>query len=434
MLHNKTVIIGVSGGIAAYKACEVVSRLRKLGTRVFVVMTDAAKKFVTPLTLQTLSNNLVSSDMFAEPKTWEVEHIALAKKADLLVIVPATADIIGKITHGIACDMLTTTVLACRSPVMIAPAMNTAMFKNPIVQKNIQTLKSLGYPFIEPATGLLACGETGEGKLAEVDTIIEKIEEFFAAHGDLKTTNAESPVQSAGIKQDLRGRRILVTAGPTREPIDPVRFITNRSTGKMGYAIAEAAAKRGAAVTLVSGPTALAVPAGLFKIVRVETAEEMFCAVTEAFEEQDAVIQCAAVADYRPKSYSESKIKKMDGGLRIELSRTKDIAAELGARKGKKVLVGFAAETDNVTVHALEKLRKKNFDFIVVNDVTKAGAGFAADTNIITIIDTAGNSKDYPLLSKAEAAEVIVSAAADCGRLVWETADGGDDAQGGKRV
>ncbi|MGP1457771.1 MAG: bifunctional phosphopantothenoylcysteine decarboxylase/phosphopantothenate--cysteine ligase CoaBC [Treponema sp.] len=414
MLHNKTIVVGVSGGIAAFKACDVVSRLKKRGAEVFVIMTDAACKFVTPLTLQILSNNFVAADMFAEPKTWEVEHIALAKKADLTVVVPATADVIGKIAHGIADDMLTTTVMACTAPVMIAPAMNTAMLRNPIVQENIRKLKSLGYPFIEPASGLLACGDTGEGKLAEVDTIIERIEEFLESQGDLKTPNAESLVQSTGIKRDLRGKRILVTAGPTREPIDPVRYITNRSTGKMGYAVAVAAAKRGAEVTLVSGPTALAVPAGLTKTVRVETAEEMFAAVTEAFEEQDAVIQCAAVADYKPKSYSDVKIKKTDGDLRIELSRTKDIAAELGKRKGKKVLVGFAAETDNVAAHALEKVRRKNFDFIVANDVTKAGAGFASDTNIITIIDADGNAEEYPLATKAAAAEII------CRRLLQE--------------
>ena len=413
MLHNKTIVIGVSGGIAAYKSCDVVSRLRKRGAEVFVIMTETACKFVTPLTLQTLSNNFVASDTLSEHQTCEVTHIVLAKKADLMVIVPATADIIGKISHGIADDMLTTTVMASRSPVMIAPAMNTAMFRNPIVQENIRKLKSLGYSFIEPASGQLACGDTGEGKLAAVDEIVEQIERFLSGQEGLQKEGLETHSPSTEREHDLRGKRILVTAGPTREPIDPVRYLTNRSTGKMGYAVAEAAVRRGAKVTLVSGPTALAAPTGLAKIVRVETAEEMFFAVTNDFAEQDAVIQCAAVADYKPKMYSDAKIKKRDDDLRIELERTKDIARELGAQKGKKVLVGFAAETDNLVAHALEKMRKKNFDFIVANDVTKAGAGFAADTNIITIIDAEGNVHDYPLASKLETADIILDKAAD---------------------
>ena len=394
MLHNKTIVIGVTGGIAAYKACDVVSKLRKRGASVYVIMTEAASKFVAPLTFQTLSNHFVVSDMFAEQKTWEVEHISLAKKADLMVIVPATADIIGKLAAGIADDMLTTTAMACRAPVMLAPAMNTGMYHNPIVQENIRKLTTLGYPVIEPVCGMLACGDEGEGKLADVDTIVEAITSF-------------------AIPQDLKGKRILVTAGPTRELIDPVRYITNRSSGKMGYAVAAQAAKRGADVTLISGPAILEAPAGIRTIVRVETAAQMYQAVIEAFPNHDAVIQSAAVADYRPKHYSDTKIKKADGDLYIELERTDDIAYEIGKIKGDKILVGFAAETDNVTEHAVQKIKKKNFDFIVANDVTKAGAGFNTDTNIITIIDAQGTAHEYPQLLKAEAADIILDTVAE---------------------
>lgn len=394
MLHNKTIVIGVTGGIAAYKACDVVSKLRKRGASVYVIMTEAASKFVAPLTFQTLSNHFVVSDMFAEQKTWEVEHISLAKKADLMVIVPATADIIGKLAAGIADDMLTTTAMACRAPVMLAPAMNTGMYHNPIVQENIRKLTTLGYPVIEPVCGMLACGDEGEGKLADVDTIVEAITSF-------------------AIPQDLKGKRILVTAGPTRELIDPVRYITNRSSGKMGYAVAAQAAKRGADVTLISGPTILEAPAGIRTIVRVETAAQMYQAVIEAFPNHDAVIQSAAVADYRPKHYSDTKIKKADGDLYIELERTDDIAYGIGKIKGDKILVGFAAETDNVTEHAVQKIKKKNFDFIVANDVTKAGAGFNTDTNIITIIDAQGTAHEYPQLLKTEAADIILDTVAE---------------------
>lgn len=394
MLHNKTIVIGVTGGIAAYKACDVVSKLRKRGASVYVIMTEAASKFVAPLTFQTLSNHFVVSDMFAEQKTWEVEHISLAKKADLMVIVPATADIIGKLAAGIADDMLTTTAMACRAPVMLAPAMNTGMYHNPIVQENIRKLTTLGYPVIEPVCGMLACGDEGEGKLADVDTIVEAIASF-------------------AVPQDLKGKRILVTAGPTRELIDPVRYITNRSSGKMGYAVAAQAAKRGADVTLISGPTILEAPAGIRTIVRVETAAQMYQAVIEAFPNHDAVIQSAAVADYRPKHYSDTKIKKADGDLYIELERTDDIAYEIGKIKGDKILVGFAAETDNVTEHAVQKIKKKNFDFIVANDVTKAGAGFNTDTNIITIIDAQGTAHEYPQLLKTEAADIILDTVAE---------------------
>ena len=417
MLHNKTIVIGVTGGIAAYKTCDVISKLRKRGASVYIIMTEAAGKFVTPLTFQTLSNHFVVSDMFAEPKTWEVEHIALAKKADLMVIVPATADIIGKVAAGIADDMLTTTVMASRAPVLFAPAMNTGMYRNPIVQGNIQKLKALRYLFVEPVCGMLACGDEGEGKLAEVDTIVEAIDAFLSgqsAPAGTATPSAAEPVcvECRAAPQDLKGKRFLVTAGPTREPIDPIRYITNRSSGKMGYAIAAQAAKRGAEVTLISGPANLEVPAGVHKIVRVETAEHMYRAVTAAFPDHDAVIQSAAVADYKPKHCSDVKIKKTDDDLYIELERNKDIAYEIGKIKGNKILVGFAAETNDMLAHAVEKIKKKNFDFIVANDVTQAGAGCGADTNIITIIDAQGNKREYPQLSKTEVADIILDAVA----------------------
>jgi len=417
MLHNKTVVIGVTGGIAAYKTCDVISKLRKRGASVHVIMTEAAGKFVTPLTFQTLSNHFVVSDMFAEPKTWEVEHIALAKKADLMVIVPATADIIGKVAAGIADDMLTTTVMASRAPVVFAPAMNTGMYRNPIVQGNIQKLKALRYLFIEPVCGMLACGDEGEGKLAEVDTIVEAIDAFLSGKSapvdTAKPLTAEPAcVGSSAVPQDLKGKRLLVTAGPTREPIDPIRYITNRSSGKMGYAIAAQAARRGAEVTLISGPANLDVPIGVRKIIHIETAEQMYRAVTAAFPDHDAVIQSAAVADYKPKHCSAVKIKKTDDDLYIELERNKDIAYEIGKIKGNKILVGFAAETNDVLAHAVEKIKKKKFDFIVANDVTQAGAGCGADTNIITIIDAQGNKREYPQLSKTEVADIILDAIA----------------------
>ena len=294
MLENKTIVVGVTGGIAAYKACDVVSRLRKLGSGVHVIMTQSACEFVAPLTLQTLSNNFVIRDMFQDPKTWEVEHIELAKAADLFLIVPATANFIGKIASGIADDMLTTTVMATRAKCIIAPAMNTNMYSNPIVQDNIDKLRGLGYGFIEPASGLLACGDTGKGKLADVDTIIESVEEYFE-----------------DINRDLEGIRIIVTAGPTIEAIDPVRYITNRSSGKMGYSIASQAVKRGARVTLVSGKTNLDRPKGLEKLIEIESANDLYKAMMSEFDKNDVVIQSAAVADYKPKSYSDKKNKKI---------------------------------------------------------------------------------------------------------------------------
>lgn len=418
MLENKTIVIGVTGGIAAYKTCDVVSALRKKGASVYVIMTKAACQFVTPLTFQTLSNHFVIADMFAEPKTWEVEHIALAKKADVLAVVPATADCIGRVAAGIADDMLTTTLMACRSPVLFAPAMNTAMYHNPIVQANIQRLRELRYLFVEPVSGHLACGDVGDGKLADVAVIVEAIEaackgtaagESSASGNGSGAVLCESPHAGSGAApQDLRGKRILVTAGPTREPLDPIRYITNRSSGKMGYAIASQAAKRGASVTLVSGPVQLDPPEHVRRLIRVETAQQMYQAVVDAFTDQDVVIQSAAVADYKPKQYSAVKIKKTDDDLCIALDRNPDIAYELGKRKGNKILVGFAAETDDVMLHAMEKIRKKHFDFIVANDITEKGAGCGSDTNIVTILNANGAIRKYPQLSKTAVADIIL--------------------------
>lgn len=390
MLNGKTVVLGVSGGIAVYKACDLVSKLKKLGLNVHVIMTKAAAEFVSPLTFQSLSQNYVVSDMFVEPKTWDVEHITLAKKADLFLIVPATANVIGKIANGIADDMLTTTVMATKAPVLIAPAMNTNMYENVIVQNNIEFLQSLGYNFVEPDSGRLACGDIGAGKLANVDTILDRI------------------VDLLNVEQDLKGQKIVVTAGPTVERIDPVRFLSNRSTGKMGYSIASEAAKRGADVTLISGPTNLKVPTGLSKYVQIESADELYEAMVDNFDENRVFIQSAAVADYKPNEYSDKKIKKSDNDLVINLGRNKDIAYEIGKNKKDQVLVAFAAETNDLIEHAKGKITKKNLDFIVANDLTQKGAGFKADTNIVKIIDKEGIIEEYPKMKKEEVANIIL--------------------------
>ena len=408
MLKNKTIVVGVTGGIAVYKACDVVSRLKKLGADVHVVMTKSSTEFVRPMTFQTLSNNFVVSDMFEEPKTWEVEHIELAKKADAFLIVPATANFIGKVASGIADDMLTTTVMATTSQVIIAPAMNTNMYNNPIVQSNIEKLKGLGYKFIDPASGLLACGDTGKGKLEDPEKIVDYVVDYFSQGQSESATSVEDFAN-----KDLEGFKVLVTAGPTVESIDPVRYITNRSSGKMGYSIAIEAVKRGASVILVSGKTNLEVPEGLEKFVSIESAEDLYNAIMKEYPKCDAVIQSAAVADYRPKNYSDKKIKKSDGDMVIELSRNKDVAQELGKIKGDKVLIGFAAETNDLLENAKRKILKKNLDFIVANDLTKEGAGFKSDTNIVKIIDSQGNINEYPKLLKIEVADVILDKMAD---------------------
>ncbi len=398
MLSNKTIIVGVTGGIAAYKACDVVSKLKKLNANIHVIMTESACEFVQPMTFQTLSNNFVINDMFKEPKTWEVEHIELAKKADAFLIVPATANFIGKLAAGIADDMLTTTVMATRAPVIIAPAMNTNMYTNRIVQANMDRLGDLGYRFIDPASGRLACGDIGAGKLADVDDILAFIVDFFEKEYEAK---------------DLAGRRIMISAGPTIEAIDPVRYITNRSSGKMGYAIAKRAVARGAQVTLVSGKTDLEVPEGLAKFISIESADDLYENLVGEFDSNDVVIQSAAVADYKPKSYSDKKIKKKDSDLRMDLCRNKDIAQELGKIKGNKVLVGFAAETNDVLENAAKKIKKKNLDFIVANDLTMQGAGFSTETNIVKIIEADGRIKEYPKLLKSEVGDIILDKVRD---------------------
>lgn len=390
MLKDKTVVIGVSGGIAVYKTLDVVSRLRKLGVNVNVIMTKSATEFVTPLSFQSLSQNYVVCDMFEDPKTWDVEHISLAKRADVFLIAPATANVIGKIANGIADDMLTTTVMATKAKVLIAPAMNTNMYENPILQRNINTLKELGYNFVEPESGRLACGDTGKGKLASPETIVDEVVKLL----------------SKG--QDLKGKSIIVTAGPTVESIDPMRYITNRSTGKMGYSIAKEAIERGADVTLITGPTNLTPPQNLKKLIKIESANDMYEAVLENLDENDVVIKSAAVADYKPKNYSNKKIKKSDDDLVIELDRNKDIAQEIGKIKNNKILVGFAAETNDLIENASLKIKKKNLDFIVANDLTKEGAGFGVDTNIVKIIDKEGNITEYPKMKKEEVANIIL--------------------------
>lgn len=411
MLKGKTIIVGVTGGIAAYKACDVISKLRKKGAEIHVIVTESALEFVGEITFQTLSNNFVVKSMFEFPKTWEVEHISLAKKADLFLIVPATANFIGKVANGIADDMLTTTVMATKAPVLISPAMNTNMYENKIVQDNINKLIKYGYKFIEPDIGFLACGDTGRGKLADVDDIVKNIEEMLVSN-EINSLMNSGVCISAGInsskERDLEGIDIIVTAGPTIEAIDPVRYITNRSSGKMGYSIATQAAKRGAKVTLISGKTNLERPDGIHKFIEIESAEDLYKSVISEFPNSDIVIQSAAVADYRPLSYSDKKIKKSDGDMRIELTRNKDVAMEIGKLKDKKILVGFAAETNDLLENAKKKILKKNLDFIVANDLTKEGAGFSSDTNIVKIIDKEGCVEEFPKMSKIDVSDIIL--------------------------
>ncbi len=388
MLKGKNILVGVTGGIAAYKVADVVSRLKKLNANVKVIMTKAATEFVAPLTFQTLSQNFVNVDMFAEPKTWEVEHISLAQSSDIVLIAPATANIVGKVANGIADDMLTTVIMATKAKVVFAPAMNTNMYLNPLVVENINKLKKLNYEFINPCEGHLACGDYGTGKMAEPIDIVKYIE-------------------SRLVKEDLKGKKIIVTAGPTMEPLDPVRYMTNFSSGKMGYSLAEEARNRGAEVVLVTGPTNLNIPSGI-KAIRVNTTMEMLNAVEEEFDDCHVLIKSAAPLDYRPEFVSKSKIKKHEDTLELKFVKNPDIAMHFGKKKAEKILVGFAAETDNIIEHAKGKLKKKNFDFIVVNDVSKEGAGFKTDTNIASIIDKSGEIMEYPLMSKSELANVIL--------------------------
>ncbi len=398
VLQGQTVVVGVCGGIAAYKAVEVVSRLRKLGADVHVIMTENASKFVTPLTFQTISRNPVVIDMFEKPVRWDIEHISLAQKADVFLIVPATANVIGKVAAGIADDMLTTTVMATKAPVVFAPAMNHNMYENAIVQKNIESLKSLGYFFIEPDVGVMACGTYGKGRLPEPQVIVQAVADVLA----------EKKGISDGTSQDMKGLKVLVTAGPTVEPIDPVRFISNRSSGKMGYAIASSAASRGAEVLLISGPVSIPEPDNV-RVVRVDTAREMYEKVLEHYSGFDIMIFAAAVADYRCAEISDNKIKKTEDEISIRLVKNPDIAKEIGNLKGYRIHVGFSAETENLLDNALKKLQSKNFDMIVANDVTMEGAGFGTDTNIVKIIRSDGSIRELGKMSKQDVAHEILN-------------------------
>jgi len=389
MLKDKEIVLGVTGGIAAYKGAEFVRLLTKEGVNVHVVMTQNAKEFVTPLTFQTLSGNPVVTETFALLQDEKIGHIALADLAEVIVILPATANIIGKVANGIADDFLSTMVMASRAPVLFVPSMNVNMWENKILQKNIQTLAEGGYHIMEPGEGELACHWYGKGRLAELNEVVEKIEDLL------------SP-------KDLEGEKILITGGPTQEPIDPVRFISNRSSGKMGYALAKVARRRGAEVVLVTGPTSVPISRGDIKVVAVRTAEEMRKVVLTHVKGCSVVIKAAAVSDYRPKVTSQEKLKKSDLYDSLELERTRDILGEIGKRKGNRVLVGFAAETENLTANARKKLVEKNLDFIVVNDVTKPGAGFGLDTNQVKILFPSGEVKDLPLMSKDQVAAFIL--------------------------
>lgn len=390
MLKGKTVVLAVSGSIAAYKIASLASALGKLHADVQVLMTQNATNFINPITFETLTGNKCLVDTFDRNFQYSVEHVALAKRADVVLVAPASSNVIGKIANGIADDMLTTTVMACKCKKIISPAMNTQMFENPIVQDNLKKLEHYGYEVIQPAVGLLACKDVGAGKMPEPETLLEYI------------------LREVAYEKDLKGKKILVTAGPTQEPIDPVRYLTNHSSGKMGYAIAKVCSMRGADVTLVSGKTAIKPP--LFvDVVPVTTARDMYEAVTSRFDQQDIVIKAAAVADYRPKTISDQKVKKADGELSIEMERTDDILKYLGEHKREdQFLCGFSMETEHMLENSRKKLEKKNLDMIVANNVKVEGAGFAGDTNIVTLI-TKDDETQLPLLSKEETAVEIMN-------------------------
>ena len=389
MLENKKVLVCVTGGIAVYKSAALTSKLVQAGAEVRVLMSESATKFVAPLTFQALSKNDVYMDTFDEKIPGKIAHIELADWADVILVAPATANIIGKLANGIADDMVSTTLLAATAPIMIAPAMNVHMYQHKAVQRNMAQLREDGYLFIEPSEGYLACGYVGKGRLEEPETIVTYLQSYFSEE-----------------KKPLLGKKVLITAGPTRERIDPVRYISNFSSGKMGYALAEVASSLGAEVTLVSGPVALDSPVAV-KVVHVESASEMYEAVMDIMDDQDVIIGTAAVADYKPAVYENQKVKKQDGDSTLELTRTKDILHEVGMRKTKQILIGFAAETDRLEEYAKKKLIKKNADMIVANNVTHEGAGFGTDTNIVTLYKRDGTSKELPLLSKAKVAEQI---------------------------
>ena len=391
MLKDKTVILGVSGSIAAYKIASLASALVKLHADVHVIMTKNATNFIHPITFETLTGNKCLVDTFDRNFDYSVEHVALAKRADVVMVAPASANVIGKMAHGLADDMLTTTILACQCPKIVAPAMNTRMFRNSIVQDNLKLLKCYGMEVIDPASGYLACGDTGEGKMPEPELLLQYI------------------LKALVVKKDLEGLHVLVTAGPTREAVDPVRYITNHSTGKMGYAVAKAAAMRGANVTLVSGPVQLEKPP-FMEVVDVVSAEEMFQAVTSRAAKQDIIIKSAAVADYRPAVVATEKVKKKDGDMSISLERTKDILAYLGANKKEgQFLCGFSMETENMLENSITKLVKKNLDMVIANNLKVEGAGFGTNTNVVTVITRKGGEQ-LPLMSKDEVADKILDA------------------------
>jgi len=388
ILHGKEIIIGVSGGIAAYKSVELVRLLVKEGARVRVVMTQAATAFVGPMTFATLSKGPVLTDLFQKNGESEIRHISWAEEADAVVIAPATANIIAKLAHGIADDPLTTLLLAVQKPVLICPSMNVRMYQNPITQENLIRLKNFGFHILEPESGPMACGDSGPGRLPEPQTIVEHLKRSV-------------------LSADLEGESFLITAGPTQEPMDPVRFLSNPSSGKMGYALAKAACRRGAKVVLITGPTSLDSPRGV-EVVRVRTAKEMEKAVLQYFDSASIIIKAAAVSDYRPVEVLEQKMKKHGENLVVELCRTPDILKRLGGIKGGRILVGFAAETENVVENAETKLKEKNLDLIVTNDVSMPDSGFGTDTNRVTLIFRDGRSEPLPLMSKDELADVIL--------------------------
>jgi phosphopantothenoylcysteine decarboxylase/phosphopantothenate--cysteine ligase len=392
MVSGKKILLCVSGGIAVYKACILTSKLVQAGAEVKVIMTDSAMEFVSPLTFQALSRNEVFYDTFDEKNSKVIAHIDLADWADLVLVAPATANVIGKLANGIADDMLTTTLLATTAGVWIAPAMNVHMYDHPAVKKNIQTLFDFGYQFIEPSEGFLACGYVGKGRLEEPEKIVNLLSHYF---------------EKMELGRPLNDVKIVITAGPTREKIDPVRYFTNHSSGKMGYAIAEMAEKLGANVTLITGPTSLT-PPEFVTTIHIESAQEMYARVIDLYPKADVVIKSAAVADYRPINTYEQKLKKQNDGLHIEMERTTDILKELGKLKTHQLLVGFAAETNNVEEYAKKKLVTKNLDLIVANNVTREGAGFGTDTNIVTIYDRNQDSLELPLLSKQEVAKHLL--------------------------
>ena len=389
MLTGKTIVLGVTGGIAAYKSANLASMLVKLHADVHVIMTQNATHFITPMTFETLTNNKCIVDTFDRNFSFDVKHVSLAKRGDLFVVAPCTANVIGKLAHGICDDMLTTTMLATKAPKLIAPAMNTGMWENPILQDNLVKLKGYGYHIIEPIIGRLACGDTGTGKMNSEEVIIEHILTFMAKD------------------KDLKGRKVLITAGPTQESIDPVRYITNHSSGKMGYAIAKMARLRGADVTLISGPVNIKPFTGI-ELVPVKSANDMFQAVTSRSSEADIIIMCSAVADYTPASYSEQKVKKHNGELSIELTRTKDILGYLGEHKHDgQILVGFSMETENLIENSRAKLTKKNVNLICANSISDGNTGFAVDTNKVTLISN-DEIKELPLCSKEDTADKIL--------------------------